>query len=110
MADELLHIEGSVESVVFKNEVNGYIVLDLDSGGDMITVVGILGDIEEGEILVLEGRYGTHKKYGTQFMAEYCERKLPDTSVNIEKYLASGAIKGIGAGLAGWSCWPMGPM
>lgn len=100
MADELLYIEGSVESVVFKNEVNGYIVLDLDSGGDMITVVGILGDIEEGEILVLEGRYGTHKKYGTQFVAEYCERKLPDTSVNIEKYLASGVIKGIGAGLA----------
>lgn len=100
MADGLLHIEGSVESVVFTNEANGYIVLDLDSGGEMITVVGLLGNIEEGEILILEGRYGTHKKYGTQFVAEYCERKLPDNAVNIEKYLASGAIKGIGSGLA----------
>lgn len=100
MADELLHMEGSVENIVYKNEINGYIVLDLDSGGEMVTVVGILGDIEEGEILILEGKYDTHKKYGTQFVAEYCERKLPDNAVNIEKYLASGAIKGIGAGLA----------
>ncbi len=100
MADGLLHIEGSVENIIFRNEINGYIVLDLDAGGELITVVGILGNIEEGEILILEGKYGSHKKYGTQFVAEYCERKLPDNAVNIEKYLASGAIKGIGAGLA----------
>lgn len=100
MADGFLHIEGSVESVIFRNEINGYIVLDLDANGELITVVGLLGNVEEGEILILEGKYGSHRKYGTQFVAEYCERKLPDNAVNIEKYLASGAIKGIGAGLA----------
>ena len=100
MAGEFLHIEGSVENILFKNPVNGYIVLDLDAGGELITVFGNLGDIEEGEVLILEGNYTTSQKYGTQFKAEYCERKLPENAVNIEKYLASGAIKGIGPGLA----------
>lgn len=100
MAADTLHIEGSVESIIYRNEANGYAVLDVDAGGELITVVGILGDIEEGEILVLEGSYQTHRKFGTQFRAEYCERKLPESVVNIEKYLASGAIKGIGPGLA----------
>lgn len=100
MEHEILHIEGTVENVLFKNENNGYIVLDLDAGGTLITVVGELGDIETGEGLILEGHYVTHQKFGTQFQAEYCERKLPDTVVNIEKYLSSGAIKGIGPSLA----------
>lgn len=100
MEHEVLHIEGTVENVLFKNENNGYIVLDLDAGGTLITVVGELGDIETGEGLILEGHYVSHQKFGTQFQAEYCERKLPDTVVNIEKYLSSGAIKGIGPSLA----------
>lgn len=96
MAD-MLHIEGTVEEVLYSNESNGYTVFELDAGGELITVVGELGDISDGENLILEGNYSNHKKYGIQFSAEYCERKLPDTAVNIEKYLASGAIKGIGA-------------
>ena len=100
MENELLHIEGTVENVLFRNAENGYTVIDLDAGGELITVVGELGEVEEGEGLILEGSYVTHRRFGTQFRAEYCERKLPDTVVNIEKYLASGAIKGIGPGLA----------
>jgi len=100
LENELLHIEGTVENVLFRNAENGYTVIDLDAGGELITVVGELGEVEEGEGLILEGSYVTHRKFGTQFRAEYCERKLPDTVVNIEKYLASGAIKGIGPGLA----------
>ncbi|MBR4362437.1 MAG: ATP-dependent RecD-like DNA helicase [Ruminococcus sp.] len=100
MPAEVLHIEGSVETVLYKNSANGYAVLDLDAGGELITVVGLLGEVEEGEILILEGKYETHRRFGTQFRAEYCEHKLPETVINIEKYLASGAIKGIGPGLA----------
>lgn len=100
MAGELLHIEGTVEDVLFHNDSNGYTVLDLDAGGELITVVGELGDTEPGEGLILEGSYVQHRKFGTQFQAVYCEHKLPDTVVNIEKYLAGGAIKGIGPGLA----------
>ncbi|MGN0613733.1 MAG: helix-hairpin-helix domain-containing protein, partial [Porcipelethomonas sp.] len=89
-----------MESVIYRNEQNGYSVLDVDAGGELITAVGELGDVEAGEVLQMEGQYVTHPKFGTQFNVEYCERKLPNTSVNICKYLSSGAIKGIGPALA----------
>ena len=60
---ELLKLEGTVESVLYRNENNGYTVLDLDAGGDLITAVGELGDVESGEMLVLEGNYVTHPKF-----------------------------------------------
>lgn len=100
MSEKTLRIEGTVEHILFKNESNGYVVLDLDVSGEMITAFGSLGDIDVGEVLLLEGGYEISQKYGKQFRAEYCERKLPENAVNIEKYLASGAIKGIGPGLA----------
>ena len=98
--NELIHIEGTVETVLFCNEQNGYIVLDLDTGGDYVTVVGELGTIEEGEELRLTGKYVTHPKFGAQFRAEACERKLPANETAILKYLSSGVIKGIGPTLA----------
>lgn len=100
MEPAVLHIEGSVEHVLFRNEQNGYIVLDLNAGGNLITVVGELGNIEEGEQLALDGTYVNHARFGTQFQAQYAERKLPADAVNIQRYLASGVIKGIGASLA----------
>lgn len=100
MDQELIKIEGTVESVIYRNEVNGYTVLDIDTDGSMVTAVGELGDVEAGEVLLMEGKYVNHLKFGTQFTVEYCERKLPNTSINICKYLSSGAIKGIGPALA----------
>jgi len=98
--NELIHIEGTVEDILFCNEQNGYIVLDLDTGSDYVTVVGELGTIEEGEELRLTGRYVHHPKFGAQFRAEACERKMPVTEAAILKYLSSGVIKGIGPTLA----------
>lgn len=95
MEQETLKIEGTVENIIYRNENNGYTVLDVDAGGELITAVGELGDIEAGEVLLMEGNYVTHAKFGVQFAVEYCERKLPSTSVNICKYLSSGAVKGI---------------
>lgn len=100
MEDQTLHMEGTVENVLFRNEHNGYMVLDLNAGGELITVVGEIGDVDEGEQLILEGKYVTHPRFGTQFQAQYCERKLPADALNIQRYLASGAIKGIGPSLA----------
>ena len=100
MEPETLKLEGTVESIIYKNESNGYTVLDLDAGGELITAVGELGDIEAGEVLAVEGKYVSHSRFGTQFQVEYCERKLPDTAINIKKYLSSGAVKGIGPSLA----------
>ena len=100
LEERTLVIEGIVDHVLFRNEDNGYIVFDLDAGGELITVVGELGDADEGEKLRLEGKYVNHIKFGPQFNAEYCERMLPDTAVHIQKYLSSGVIKGIGPSLA----------
>lgn len=100
MEQDSLKIEGIIETVIYRNENNGYTVLDIDSGGELITAVGELGDVEAGEVLLMEGQYVTHVKFGVQFKVEYFERKLPNTSVNICKYLSSGAIKGIGPALA----------
>ncbi len=97
---EALHIEGTVENILFRNEENGYVVLDLDAGGEPITVTGELGDIDEGECLSLYGQYVTHPRFGPQFQVESCERKLPNTADSIRRYLASGVIKGIGKVLA----------
>jgi len=100
LEERTLTIEGIVESIVYRNQDNGYVVFDLDAGGELITAVGELGDIEEGEKLKLEGNYVTHVKFGQQFQAEYCERMLPNTALHIQKYLSSGVIKGIGPSLA----------
>lgn len=100
MDQDSLKIEGIIETVIYRNENNGYTVLDIDTGGELITAVGELGDVEAGEVLLMEGQYVTHVKFGVQFKVEYFERKLPNTSVNICKYLSSGAIKGIGPALA----------
>ena len=97
---DVLRMEGIVEKVLFFNENNGYIVFDFDKGGELVSVVGELGEVDEGESLILEGKYESNQKYGLQFHAEYCERKLPETVVNIEKYLASGVFKGINKALA----------
>lgn len=100
MNDEVLRIEGTVERVIFFNENNGYTVIKLETDDEIISVVGNLGKVDEGENLILDGKFVVNQKYGMQFSAEYCERKLPDTSVNIEKFLASGAIKSITKSIA----------
>jgi len=96
----ITEIEGVVDTVTYCNAENGYIVLDLDVNGDYVTVVGELGNIEEGEELIVTGAYTKHAKYGMQFRASYCQRKMPATTNAILKYLSSGALKGIGRTLA----------
>lgn len=100
MEEKNIKLEGTVESVIYRNDDNGYTIIDIVCNDELITVVGELGNVEAGESLVLKGAYKNHYKFGLQFNAEYCERKLPSDAINIEKYLASGIIKGIGPALA----------
>lgn len=93
-------IQGEVDSIVYKNEENGFCVLMLNCDNDLVTVVGEMGDVEEGEELVLTGEFTTHRKFGEQFKVSIFERSLPTTSAAIQRYLASGAISGIGPVLA----------
>ena len=59
-SENLIKIEGVVDTVLFSNPANGYVVLDLEAGGDYVTVVGELGNIEEGEELIVSGAYTKH--------------------------------------------------
>ena len=96
----MLSICGTVEDIVFYNEENGYVVLDMDVNNQLITAVGLLGDVHEGEELTLWGDYVNSPKYGRQFKAEVFERALPKSRDAIRKYLGSGVITGIGPAVA----------
>ena len=95
-----MKLEGYVEHIIYRNTDNGYSVLNLVSDEEEITVVGIFHYISEGEFLELEGDYTEHPLYGQQFHMERFEEKTPKDAMAIERYLGSGAIKGIGAALA----------
>ena len=98
--NDLISISGEIEDISFKNTDNGFCVVTLDVDGEPVCVVGELGLVEEGESLEVTGRYVDHPRYGKQFSAAMCERSLPETTSAIQKYLASGVIKGIGHVLA----------
>ena len=94
-------IKGYVEHIVYRNEDNGYTVFNLNNDDGEMTCVGNFHYIVEGELLKLQGEYTTHKLYGLQFKAEASEVCEPEDLVSIERYLGSGAVKGVGAALAG---------
>ncbi len=98
--NEITTLQGVVEDVVYKNPDNGYIVITLDVNGAPETAVGMLGDIVEGETIILHGSYVSNAKYGRQFKAETCQRTLPTTAPEIRRYLGSGIIKGLGPAMA----------
>ncbi len=93
-------VEGCVEKIVFRNEDNGYTVLTLVEDGEEVTCVGTFQYIGEGESVEAEGDYIAHPTYGEQFRVSRYEIKAPEDTVAIERYLASGAVKGIGAVMA----------
>lgn len=95
----LIRISGSIECVIYSNEENGYAICDMgtDDGDEMITVVGTLPMIAEGDCVAVWGRWVHNPKYGKQFRVEQYERELPADVNAIRRYLASGAVRGIGA-------------
>ena len=94
-------IEGTVESVIYQNQENGYTVLRLDGGeGQTLTVVGCMPGVAPGEGIAVEGTWTRHASYGEQFKAEAVERRTPAGTKAIFDYLSSGAVKGIGAATA----------
>lgn len=93
-------LAGYVEHIIYRNTDNGYTVLNLVSGEDEITCVGIFSTIAEGENIEATGDYTDHPAYGTQFKVVSFEEKAPEDQEAIERYLGSGAIKGIGLAMA----------
>lgn len=89
-------ISGDVEKIIFRNEDNGYTVVDLRSSGDYVTAVGVFPEIYEGMRLELTGDYKYHTRHGLQFLAESVKVVEPDGAAAIEKFLKSGIFKGVG--------------
>lgn len=96
-SNNMLQLEGAVENIVYRNEQNGYTVLEIADGEDLITAVGIMPQASVGDTVNLTGFFITHKTYGKQFSVSVCKICRPTESADILKYLSSGAIKGIGA-------------
>lgn len=93
-------LTGTVEHIVFCNDDNGWTVLELDTGDTVETVVGVLPRVQVGESLRLQGGWTDHPSFGRQFKATACESTLPTDAAAILRYLASGAVKGIGPATA----------
>ena len=101
MTQELEILQGAISAVVYQNYDNGYAVLRLSvGGGQTVTVVGTIPMPSVGERLMVTGKWSTHSSYGRQFEAEFLERLMPQTSMEILSYLGSRVIKGIGPRMA----------
>lgn len=97
---ELTVVEGIIDDVIYKNEANGYTVCEIVSDKKIVTAVGYMPFINEGETIRATGKWVKHPDYGDQFKVELYEKVLPQTADAIEKYLASGIVKGVGPATA----------
>ncbi len=95
-------ITGFIEKIKFRNEDNGYTVLSVtdQSDGEEVIMVGKLAYAAEGDMIEASGVMTEHPVYGQQLQIETCQMKLPQDEQSVERYLGSGAIKGVGAALA----------
>lgn len=98
--ENLLQLEGAIENIVYRNEENGYTVIEISDEDDYITAVGIMPQVGVGDTVKLTGVYINHRNYGQQFSVQVCEVCRPTESADILRYLSSGAIKGIGSATA----------
>ena len=89
-------IAGYIEKIKYRNEENGYSVLTVSSDGEEFTLVGTFQDIHEGEWIEATGALKLHPTYGEQMSVSSYVMKAPEGTKSVEKYLSSGAIKGVG--------------
>ena len=91
-----MELKGEIVDIIYKNEVNSYVVANLETETEVFTVVGYLPFVNVGDNLKLEGKFITHQEYGRQFKIETFEKIIPETLDALERYLSNGSIKGIG--------------
>lgn len=100
MDNNKFEVTGLVDDIIYRNNDNGYTVLNIDTGDELVCAVGMMPDIDVGDEIKAIGFFKTHPTYGEQLTVSTCERCAPQTSAAILKYLSSHAIKGIGAATA----------
>lgn len=93
-------IEGIVENIIYQNKDTGYTVLELSTGKERLTSVGSFNSISVGENICVKGEYVNHPLYGKQLKAISFKASIPNDIVSLERYLSSGAIKGVGPSIA----------
>lgn len=93
-------VSGYVDHITYQNAENGYTVLTLITEEEELVLVGMLKGISQGDCIQAEGSYVEHPVYGEQFKVTACKTMVPEDAAGMERYLASGAIKGVGAALA----------
>ena len=89
-------LEGLVEAIIFKSDDSGYIVAKITANKEVVTIVGIMPLIKEGQQIEIKGNWINHKQFGRQFNVEEYKEILPTSAREIEKYLSTGIIHGIG--------------
>ena len=98
--EQLYELTGSVETIIYRNDENGYTVMELAGEESMITATGVMPMVNVGETVKLFGVFKNHPSYGEQFAVSAFERAMPENMDGILKYLSSGAVKGIGPATA----------
>ena len=97
---EMDNITGYVDHIVYQNSDNGYTVMALVAEGEEVTCVGMCKGLGQGENISAEGEYIEHPVYGRQFKIQTYETVAPTDRAGMERYLGSGAIRGVGEALA----------
>lgn len=95
-----MELKGELTEIIYQNEINSYTVAVLETEEEEFTIVGYLPFINIGDTLKLIGKFVTHQDYGRQFKVETFEKIMPQNIASLERYLANGAIKGIGPATA----------
>ena len=95
-----MELIGELQTIIYKNEMNSYTIAEFETQNELTTIVGYLPFVNIGDNLKLTGNFVEHKEYGIQFKIETFEKLMPQTLSAIEKYLASGNIKGVGEATA----------
>ncbi len=100
LPQEMECVEGTVERITFRNDSNAYTVAVVKAEKELLTVVGIMPFLNEGDLATFHGNFTFHPTYGKQLSVKSFERKTPQNAAAILRYLSSGAIKGIGPSTA----------
>ena len=95
-----MEFSGEVVDIIYQNEVNSYTVALFETGDEEITIVGYLPFVKSGDTLNVIGKFVEHKDYGMQFKVDIFEKVMPETLEALERYLASGNVKGVGEATA----------
>ena len=95
-----MEIRGQITSIIYENEINGYMVAEFKTAEEETVITGYLPFINNGDSLKVTGKFVTHQEYGRQFKVETFEKIMPETLDALERYLSGGIITGVGPATA----------